>query len=44
MKTRMDILLVEEGFFDSREKAKRAIMAGMVYIKWHFVSKMYTTK
>lgn len=32
MKTRMDILLVEEGFFDSREKAKRAIMAGMVYV------------
>ncbi|MBK5251955.1 MAG: TlyA family RNA methyltransferase [Peptostreptococcaceae bacterium] len=32
MKIRMDILLVEEGFFDSREKAKRAIMAGMVYI------------
>ena len=32
MKTRMDILLVEEGFFDSREKAKRAIMAGIVYI------------
>lgn len=28
----MDILLVEEGYFDSREKAKRAIMAGLVYI------------
>jgi len=32
MKKRMDILLVEEGYFDSREKAKRAIMAGMVYV------------
>jgi len=32
MKKRMDILLVEEGFFDSREKAKRAIMAGIVYV------------
>lgn len=28
----MDILLVEQGYFDSREKAKRAIMAGMVYV------------
>ena len=28
----MDILLVDEGYFDSREKAKRAIMAGIVYV------------
>ena len=27
-KERIDVLLVEQGFFDSREKAKRAIMAG----------------
>ena len=27
-KKRIDVLLVEQGFFDSREKAKRAIMAG----------------
>lgn len=30
-KKRIDILLVEQGFFDSREKAKRAIMAGLVH-------------
>ncbi|SDH35588.1 TlyA family RNA methyltransferase [Alteribacillus bidgolensis] len=29
-KERIDILLVEQGFFDSREKAKRSIMAGLV--------------
>jgi len=27
-KERLDILLVEKGFFPTREKAKRAIMAG----------------
>ena len=32
MKERLDVLLVSKGFFDSREKAKRAIMAGMVFI------------
>jgi len=30
-KERIDVLLVEQGFFDSREKAKRSIMAGLVY-------------
>ncbi len=30
-KERLDILLYERGFFDTREKAKRAIMAGIVY-------------
>lgn len=30
-KERIDVLLVEQGFFDSREKAKRAVMAGIVY-------------
>lgn len=30
-KERIDILLVEKGFFDSREKAKRAILAGLVH-------------
>lgn len=30
-KERLDILLFERGFFDTREKAKRAIMAGIVY-------------
>ena len=32
MKERLDVLLVKKGFFDSREKAKRAIMAGLVFI------------
>ena len=27
-KERVDILLVEQGLFETREKAKRAIMAG----------------
>ncbi|WP_188206118.1 TlyA family RNA methyltransferase [Alkalibacillus aidingensis] len=30
-KVRLDTLLVEQGYFDSREKAKRSIMAGLVY-------------
>lgn len=30
-KERLDILLVEQGYYDSREKAKAAIMAGLVY-------------
>ncbi len=30
-KTRLDSLLVERGFFDSREKAQRAILAGEVF-------------
>lgn len=32
MKKRLDLLLVEQGFFPSREKAKAVIMAGQVYI------------
>lgn len=32
-KERADILLVEQGLFETREKAKRAIMAGIVYQK-----------
>lgn len=31
MKERVDLLLVRQGFFDSQEKAKRAVMAGLVY-------------
>ncbi|WP_319203508.1 TlyA family RNA methyltransferase [uncultured Ilyobacter sp.] len=32
MKERLDVLLVEQGFFETREKAKRAIMAGIVIV------------
>ncbi|MFD0619411.1 TlyA family RNA methyltransferase [Paenibacillus sp. GCM10027629] len=32
-KERIDVLLVEQGFFESREKAKAAIMAGIVFNK-----------
>lgn len=30
-KERIDVLLVEQGLFETREKAKRAVMAGLVY-------------
>ncbi|WP_428909071.1 TlyA family RNA methyltransferase [Niallia sp. Krafla_26] len=30
-KERVDVLLVEQGLFETREKAKRAVMAGIVY-------------
>ena len=32
MKERLDVLLVNNGFTDSREKAKRTIMAGLVTV------------
>ena len=32
MKERLDVLLVNMGFFESREKAKASIMAGIVYV------------
>ncbi|MFD2116051.1 TlyA family RNA methyltransferase [Paenibacillus yanchengensis] len=31
-KERIDILLIEQGYFTSREKAKAALMAGLVYV------------
>ncbi|MGZ4106654.1 MAG: TlyA family RNA methyltransferase [Tumebacillaceae bacterium] len=31
-KERLDVLLVQQGFYDSREKAKAAIMAGLVIV------------
>lgn len=31
-KERIDVLLVEQGFFESREKAKKALMAGLVLV------------
>lgn len=38
-KERIDVLLVEQGFFDSREKAKRAIMAGIVRDDYDIIDK-----
>ncbi len=31
-KTRLDVLLVEQGFFESRQKAQTTIMSGLVYV------------
>lgn len=31
-KERLDVLLVEQGFFESRENAKRHIMAGIILV------------
>ncbi|MDI4645368.1 TlyA family RNA methyltransferase [Cohnella hashimotonis] len=41
-KERLDVLLVEQGFFDSREKAKSAIMAGLVLVGTEQVDKAGT--
>ncbi|KMT21355.1 TlyA family RNA methyltransferase [Clostridium cylindrosporum] len=38
-KERIDILLVEKGFFDSREKARKNIMAGLVFVNGNRVDK-----
>jgi 23S rRNA (cytidine1920-2'-O)/16S rRNA (cytidine1409-2'-O)-methyltransferase len=38
-KTRLDLVLVERGYFDSREKAQRAVMAGWVTISGQPASK-----
>ncbi|MEQ8196801.1 MAG: TlyA family RNA methyltransferase [Clostridiaceae bacterium] len=38
-KERLDILLVEKGFFESREKAKAQIMAGKIFIDGRRVDK-----
>ena len=32
MKKRIDLLLVEQGHFESRERAKKAIMAGLIFV------------
>ena len=32
MKERLDVLLTEQGFFDSRERARIAVMEGLVYV------------
>lgn len=41
-KERIDVLLVEQGHFPSREKAKAAIMAGLVYLDQEKVDKAGT--
>jgi 23S rRNA (cytidine1920-2'-O)/16S rRNA (cytidine1409-2'-O)-methyltransferase len=41
-KSRLDLLLVARGFFESREKAQRAIMAGQVQIGGQRVDKSGT--
>lgn len=38
-KTRLDLLLVERGLFGSREKAQRAVLAGMVYVGGQRIDK-----
>lgn len=38
-KNRIDVLLVEMGFFDSREKARAAVMAGDVMVNGQLVDK-----
>lgn len=38
-KERLDVLLVERGFYESREKAKSAIMAGLVFVRKERVDK-----
>ncbi|MEG0641057.1 MAG: TlyA family RNA methyltransferase [Clostridium sp.] len=38
-KERIDILLVNKGFFDSREKARKNIMAGLVFVNSNRVDK-----
>lgn len=43
MKDRLDVILVEKGFFQSREKAKSAIMAGIVYVDGQRVDKAGTS-
>jgi 23S rRNA (cytidine1920-2'-O)/16S rRNA (cytidine1409-2'-O)-methyltransferase len=41
-KERLDVLLVEKGLFESREKAKRAIMSGVIFIEGQRVDKAGT--
>ncbi len=39
MKDRLDTLLVQKGFFESREKAKASIMAGIVFVDGQRIDK-----
>ena len=43
MKDRLDVLLVEKGLFPSREKAKAAVMAGLVFVDGQRVDKAGTS-
>lgn len=43
MKERLDVQLVDRGYFDSREKAKRAIMAGLVFVERQLSDKAGTS-
>jgi len=42
MKERLDVLLVQKGFTESREKAKRIIMTGVVFVDGQRVDKAGT--
>ncbi|WP_336246054.1 MULTISPECIES: TlyA family RNA methyltransferase [Anaerovoracaceae] len=42
LKNRLDVILVERGLFPSREKAKAAVMAGVVYVDGQKVDKAGT--
>ena len=42
MKKRLDLILVDRGLFDTREKAKREIMAGNVIVNEQAVTKAGT--
>lgn len=42
MKERLDVLLVNKGFFASREKAKASIMAGIIFVDNERVDKAGT--
>lgn len=39
LKERLDVLLVEKGLFESREKAKASVMAGLVFVDGRRVDK-----
>lgn len=39
LKERIDVLLVQQGYYPSREKAKAAIMAGLVYVNKQICDK-----
>ena len=42
MKKRLDLILVERGLSETREKAKREIMAGNVFVNGQAVTKAGT--